>query len=321
MAVSVCIPTFKRQEMLVECVQSIFPSNIRPLEIVVSDDGHEPDLPALLATLPAPDGVTLRYVTNDNGRGQSANVNNAFLHATHDLIVLMHDDDFFLEGGLDALYRAWWENDDALDAVFGRVKVVSNDGRIIERETCRFNTNMYRDRTGITPSNLWSALTHQFPFNGMMMRRELAVSAGVPAEREVGRTVDFFFGVRYAMHSQRPYLCIEDYVSAYRLSERSVGRPKGALPLDGHVKYQRLLEIPVTTAEERAALEAKLDASSALAFLSYVAEGDRDAAIRVFRKHFWRMSVTMKGRARAVVVFLGTLMGLRWPRWVLAQRR
>lgn len=321
MAVSVCIPTYKRREMLVECLHSIFPSKIRPLEIVVSDDAHEPELAALLAALPAPAGITVRYVENEAGRGQSANVNNAFRHATHDTLVLMHDDDFFLEGGLDALHRAWQESAETLDAVFGRVVVVTNDGRVLEEKTREFNAGMYRDRAGITPSNLWSALTQQFPFNGMMMRRVVALETGMPSEREVGRNVDFFFGIEYALHARRPYLCIEERVSAYRLSERSVGRPQGALPLDGHIKYQRLMEIPVTTAEERAALEARLDASSALAFLSYVAEGDRDTAIRIFRERFWRMSMTAKGRMRALVVFCGTLLGLRWPRWMLAQRR
>jgi glycosyltransferase involved in cell wall biosynthesis len=322
MSCSVCIPTFRRHELLMECVRSVFASTVRPLEIVVSDDAHEPALRTRLEALDVPEGIMLRYVVNARARGQAGNVQNAFEHARHERVVLIHDDDFFCPGGLDALHAAWEASADDVDAVFGRTRVVSADGSGLDERTRRHNAKYFRDAPGRPSSNLWSALVQQFPYNGMMLRRSLAVAVGVPSETEVGKVpIDLHFGINYALATTRPFRLIDADVSVYRLSALSVARGHG-YPLDGHLSYQALkrLEPRVATAAEAEALRQRLAGAAGPAILALLAAGRIAEARRVFDDHFATMRGSWRLRLKVLVVVAGSRLGIRWPHWILAQR-
>jgi GT2 family glycosyltransferase len=313
MVLSVCIPTYKRHDYLVECLQSVFASTVRPLEIVVSDDAHEAALEARFAALPVPDDVTLRYVANHRGRRQAANVHNAFAHATHELVVLMHDDDYFLPGGLDALWRAWQAAANDVDAVFGRRRIVDAAGRFQPKLTARGRRKWHFSEPGLVSSNLWSALMLQFPANGMMLRRSVVLAAGVPLETEVGHHTDLHFGIRYAFQATRPFLLIADEVSAYRHSSTSVRRSDGVFELDGHLDYTALEAIKPPGLLERAALQQALDRSAHEAILAFAARGERRRVLELFSRHWRRMRAPLLTRLKIAVVAAGMLVGVRWP--------
>jgi hypothetical protein len=321
MAVSVCIPTYKRHELLEQCLQSAFATGVRPLDIVVSDDAHESALAERLARLVLPPGIELRYVENARGSGQAANVQNAFEHARREAIVLMHDDDFFVPGGVDALWRAWREAGDAADAVFGRQRMVADDGTYLAERTRRWNRKYRRLAPGPVPSNLWSALVQQFPMNGMMIRRSLALAAGVPPEAEVGHHTDLHFAVRYARVATRPFHVIDAEVSAYRLSTTSVARPGDVYKLTGDLNYAALEGIEPCDEWERWGRRHALDGAAGRAILTLVAQGRRGRAWRLFARHALRMRVPPATRAKIVFVMMGTLVGVRWSATVLGRRR
>jgi glycosyltransferase involved in cell wall biosynthesis len=323
MSCSVCIPTFRRHELLMECVRSVFASTVRPLEIVVSDDAHEPALRARLEALDLPAGVTLRYVANARASGQAGNVQNAFEHARHERVVLIHDDDFFCPGGLDALHAAWEASGDEVDAVFGRTRLVGADGSVLDERTRRHNTKYFRDAPGRPSSNLWSALVQQFPYNGMMLRRSLAVAVGVPSETEVGKVpIDLHFGINYALATSRPFLLIDADVSVYRLSTLSVLRGQRRHALDGHLNYRKLkrLEPRVGTEAEAEALGQRLAGAAGPAILALLAADRIAEARRVFDAHFATMRGSWRLRLKVLVVVAGCRLGIRWPHWILAQR-
>jgi glycosyltransferase involved in cell wall biosynthesis len=322
MALSVCIPTYKRPSLLLECINSLLASDIRPIEIVVSDDAPGAAVASRLAALQLPDDVTLRYIPNRNEGGQAGNVRNAFEHATCERIVLMHDDDFFLPHGLDALGAAWDRCAAGVDAVYGRVSYVTAAGEYSDADTHRMNRNAKRTGAGFPSSNLWAALVQQFPPNGMMLRRSVALAAGVPSERDVGvLPPDVHFGINYALASTRPFLLIEDYVSAYRKSDVSVGRPVGLLPLDGHLDYVRLQALETETPEEAEALENLRRRSARRAILGFIAHGRVPEAREVFRKYYRTMGGSWRLRLRVRVAMTGAALGIKWPHWFLAQRR
>jgi glycosyltransferase involved in cell wall biosynthesis len=321
MAVSVCIPTYKRHDLLQECLETVFASSIRPLEVVVSDDAHEAELQHLLDTLPRPAGVELRYAANHLGRRQAANVRNAFEQASHEVVVLMHDDDYFLPGGLDALWRAWQANAERVDAVFGRQRVVHADGTLQAGRTQRWNAQFRRLEPGFSPSNLWSALVQQFPMNGMMLRRSVALAAGVPPEAEVGHHTDLHFGIRYALTATRPFLLIADEVSAYRWSPQSIRRSAGVYELDGDLDYAALAALEPRDALERAGKRHALNVASSWAVLALVAKGRRRAALEVFVRHLRGMRARWPTRLKLALVLAGALVGLRWPESMLRRQR
>jgi len=322
MAVSVCIPTYKRQDLLEECVRSVFECSVRPLEIVVSDDAHEPTLAACVAALAPPPGIEIRYVENGFGRRQAANVRNAFEHARYELLVLMHDDDFFVPGGIDALWRAWLDSGDTVDAVFGWQRVVDADGRLLPALNERWN-RMHRHlaEPGLTRSNLWAALMQQFPMNGMMLRRSIALAAGVPPEHEVGRHTDLHFGVRYALAAERPFLLIDTTVSAYRQSTGSISRSQGLLELDGHLNYAALEGIEPRDALEHEALRHGLNRAAGNAVLAFLAQGERRRAFEIFARHWSQMRVPMVTWLKLVLLLCGSLVGVRWSAERLQRRR
>jgi len=321
LAVSVCIPTCKRHDLLVECIESVFASTVRPLEIVVSDDADEPELEARLEALPCPLGVTLRYVVNPTDHGEAGNARNALEHASHEIVVLMHDDDFFLPGGLDALWRAWQEAGDGVDAVYGRQRVVTAAGVDQPKLTLEHNRKYCRVDPGPVPSRLWAALMLQFPMNGMMLRRSVALSAGVPREREVGGNTDLQFGVLYALAATRPYRLIDEDVSVYRLSVDSKQRPTTHLRLDGHLTYRTLEALRPATEIEHQAQRHALDRAAGDAVLAHVARGETDRARALFAAHWSRMKIPWQTRLKLVVIIAGTVLGLGWPAESLRRRR
>lgn len=322
MAVSVCIPAFKRYDVLQVAIESVFANATRPIEIVVSDDAHDPQLPALLADIVRPDGVTIVYAPNEVGRGQAANILNAYRTARFERVVLMHDDDFFLDGAIDAMVRAWDARADRVDAVFGRRRIVDEHGRFLPEPTAQDCRRYHRDKPGFVPSNLWSALVQQFPPNGMMLRRSLALAVGVPSETEVGRIpIDTHFAINYALAASRPFLVIDADISAYRLSQNSILRTRRALPLDRHLSYSQLEKIEPQSELEREALDRRKAATAAGAILSFIADGQVDRGLELFRIHWPRMRGTLRLKAKVLFVVLGARLGIAWPRWLLAQRR
>lgn len=322
MAVSVCIPTYKRHDLLVECVQSVFESSIRPLEVVVSDDAHEAALAARLAALTPPPGIEIRYVENLLGRRQAANVRNAFEHARYELLVLMHDDDFLVPGGLDALWQGWLRSDDTVDAVFGWQRVVDADGNLLPALNEKWNrVHRHLGEAGITRSNLWAALMQQFPMNGMMLRRSIALAAGVPPEHEVGRHTDLHFGVRYALTAERPFLLIDETVSAYRQSPSSISRSQGLLEFDGHLNYAALEAIEPRDALEHEALRHGLNRAAGNAVLAFLAQGERRRALEIFVRHWRQMRVPTATWLKLATLLAGSMVGVRWSEERLRQRR
>jgi GT2 family glycosyltransferase len=321
MAVSVCIPTYKRADLLIECLHSVFESAVRPLEIVVSDDAHDTALADRLAALETPEGIELRYAANHLGRRQAANVRNAFEQARHELVVLMHDDDFFLPGGLDALWRGWREADDGVDAVFGRQRIAAADGTFLPERSARWNAKYHRLQPGLVPSNLWSALVQQFPMNGMMLRRSVALAAGVPPEHEVGHHTDLHFAIRYARTATRPFLLIAEEVSAYRLSAHSIRRSTKSFELDGDLNYATLEAVAPRDALERQGRAHILDVAAGNAVLALLARGEGREARRIFARHWSRMKVPTATRLKLAVLVAGSLFGLRWPEAWIARRR
>jgi len=312
--VSICIPTYRRPDLLKECVQSVFSAQTRPLEIVVSDDAHDPSIADMLATLAAPPGIEIRYLPNLRGKGQAANANNLFQHAAHEWIIYIHDDDFFLPGGIDALVEARDAYGSEIDAVYGRQYVTAADGTvdwdktaINDRAYCKFEPE------GPQRSPLWAALVDQFPATSPMIRRSIARGVGYPTEEQVGRDpVDKAFAIAYASGCHNSFLLIHRYVAAYRLSPVSLARsPRTGEPEEGHLIYEYCCAVSPRTPDEVAARCLMLNRYAGLAIRGYLAERQNKKALQVFRRHFTTMNISFLGRARLIVFFLASLGGLK----------
>jgi len=131
--VSVLVPSYKHEEYVLECLDSIRDSDYPNLELIVSDD-HSPDATFKLAD---------QWVHNHQGRfvrafavsqpinlGVVRNLQFLFDQAQGDYLVCIASDDRLLASSIAQRVEIL-ERDLSLDAVFGNAQQISSNGAII----------------------------------------------------------------------------------------------------------------------------------------------------------------------------------------------
>lgn len=88
--VSVIIPTFNRVGYLEEAIASALAQTYEHIEVIVSDDGDQVEVEALVDTF---DDPRLRYRENEATLGQALNNRAAFSEAQGRYVANLHDDD------------------------------------------------------------------------------------------------------------------------------------------------------------------------------------------------------------------------------------
>jgi len=131
---SVVIPTYRRPDLLVRCLEAVFAQTLDPhaFEVIVVDDGHTDDTQAVVDAFKARPGPVVRYLRPRHGRGPAV-ARNAGWRAAYAKVVAFTDDDTvpapdWLEQGERALVPG-------LVALCGRVAVPRAEGRAADRPT------------------------------------------------------------------------------------------------------------------------------------------------------------------------------------------
>ena len=291
--ITVLILTYNRPQLLQRCVRATLRNEVRPLEIVVSDDAMSTESRSAIASIQLPDGVSLRHLEGPSTGSQGANAQFALEAASHEAVVFMHDDDYLLDGAIDHLLAVRKRFGDDVDVVYGLQQHVNIKGEV-DWNTTHTKSRYYEKNVagGIQPSRLWCALTGQFPNNGMLIRRSIALQAGYPKETEVGRIpVDFHFALRYAQAAKGKFVLTEEYTSAYTMEGPSVWRQSPmSRTYNGHLGYEELLKIEPQTAAEHKALAAAKDRFAASAVMGHLAAGHSSKAWGIYRQHWQRMN-------------------------------
>jgi hypothetical protein len=297
--------------LLRAAVCSTFDNALRPIEVLVSDHDFGEKSQEAIRTIQVPDGITVRHIQGPELRTQSANVNSLLQQATYERVILLHDDDLLTPGAVDRLAAAWDSNGGDVDAVYGRQYIASAEG-VVDSALTSENDRYYHKTApaGVQPSNLWAALVAQFPNDGMMMRRSLALHCGYPSETEVGRIpVDFHFGVRYAGVSTKSFLLLHDYVAIYRNSPDSVLRSKRKF-YDGHLGYQHLERLSGLSALEEQGRSLALGRFAGSAVMGYLAAGDPARAASVLRRNLFHLDKNWLVRVALVMLVLLESLGV-----------
>ena len=87
--ITVVIPTYNRATVLSRAINSVRSQTLKPLQIIVVDDGSTDDTPSVLAAL-QPGMTTLQL---DNNRGVSVARNAGVSHANGDIVAFLDSDD------------------------------------------------------------------------------------------------------------------------------------------------------------------------------------------------------------------------------------
>jgi glycosyltransferase involved in cell wall biosynthesis len=309
--VSVAVLTCDRPHYLRECVRSVFLNAWRPLTIVISDDALTQASVDAIAELPVPEGVEIVHRAGPSAGSQACNARAAIEACGSEHVVFMHDDDTLTPGAIDLMAMAWRDHPGRVDAVYGRQHLIDAAGRINPVATQR-NDAYYRkaEAPGPQESCLWCALTGQFPNDGMMIRRSLALEVGYPLESEVGSIpVDFHFGLRYAQAASGEFILLPQYTACYRVHRESVMHRRRRY--NGHLGFEVLSGIPVENPREAAAKAAALDRFAASAVMGYLAARRSGDAARVLWNHGRRLDKAWS--VRVALLGMVTFQRLGFP--------
>jgi glycosyltransferase involved in cell wall biosynthesis len=134
---SICVPTRDRTDLLMRNLQAalrqIAPGD--PVEVLVSDNSEGRETAEAVAEL-AREGAKISYERNDPPVSMSDNHNLLIERASGEYILFVHDDDYLLDDGLQALLSILGEGPRDDVRVFG-VRIVDIDGKTMKTERFR----------------------------------------------------------------------------------------------------------------------------------------------------------------------------------------
>lgn len=160
--ISAVITTHRRPQLLLRALRSIAAEEHAPDEILIVEDGEDPDLPGLLAET----GISHRLIQGRCG-GAAAARNRALREAKGDYIIFLDDDDVAYPARIRQLTRAVHEHD--ADLVFGATLKKSDAGH------WPVPTHYPPEPTPVDFRCVLSCMPH---INAVLVRREILLAAG-----------------------------------------------------------------------------------------------------------------------------------------------
>ena len=143
--VSICVPTYNRPELITQCIDSCLAQTHSNIEVVIGDDSKDDRTETLIASRYAHD-ARIRYLRNTPGLGQARNVASLFARATGDKILLIHDDDYLAEDGVERLVSLWDRHPD-LDVAFADQYEVDQVGHVDGAVSAKLNADFHRTKS------------------------------------------------------------------------------------------------------------------------------------------------------------------------------
>jgi len=277
MFVSICIPTYKRPELLRRALRSAIEQHYRPMEILIGDDSPTDEARRIVESFPVHDqGLMIHYEWNRPALGQAANVNSLIGKARGEKLMILHDDDELVPNALVKLL-ACWQQDPDISAAFGKQILVAEDGSEMSGGTAVLNLDYYRtsEFVGGKLSPLESALVQQFPNDCALLNSELAKRTPLRELALVGDSCDFDFGVRFAAIARRFWFA-DVNTAKYRLTEGSIS--KNFRP----AKMFKIIEELELKPDHEWARQLALGRQAPLAISEALKNGDRAEAWRIY---------------------------------------
>jgi glycosyltransferase involved in cell wall biosynthesis len=276
MLISICIPTFRRCDLLRQAIRSCLEQQHRPLEILIGDDSPTNEAESLISHYRPTAGVTFRYMWNRSPMGQAANINRLFCEAQGEKLVLVHDDDLLLPGAVDTLLSCWQRNP-KIGAAFGKQVLISEAGDTLLPKSEGLNRDFYRtaEYEGTKLSPIESGLLQQFPNDGYMVITELVRQVLLRDEDLVGDCCDFDFGVRLGLIANQ-FCFVDQYTAKYRLTGQAISHKQETAYM---FRVLERLDIP---AKSEWARKIALERLAPLAILRHAQAGNRHEAWRIY---------------------------------------
>jgi glycosyltransferase involved in cell wall biosynthesis len=139
--VTVAIPTYRRFGYLREAVESALRQTYDRVEVLISDDGDNPEIHEWGERMMQED-PRVRYQRNHHNLGLAANWNRLADLAQGEYIIIIGDDDHLLPDCLAMLVRGAWPD---YSVAFSNHYLIDADGRRLEEKTLAHTVEYHRD--------------------------------------------------------------------------------------------------------------------------------------------------------------------------------
>jgi glycosyltransferase involved in cell wall biosynthesis len=241
---SVVIAAYQVADVIGDALDSLRRQTVRPLEVIVCDDGSTDDLDA--AVQPFLGEIIL--LRKENG-GEASAKNAAAFAARGDFVVILDADDVFLPGRLAALSELAQERPE-LDILTTDAFLVA-DGTMLRRaydDTWRFETRDQRR----------AILAQNFIFGLAAVRRSRLLEHG-GFDESILWTTDWDLWLRMIVAGSRAG-CVDEPLALYRLRETSLTAKRRNLLLGKLATLEKALHNPALEDVDRAVVERSLAA-------------------------------------------------------------
>jgi Glycosyl transferase family 2 len=241
---SVVVAAYQVADVIGDALDSVRRQTVRPLEVIVCDDGSTDDLDGALE--PYRDDVVL--VRKENG-GEASAKNAASRVAKGEFVLILDADDVFLPGRLEALSELARTRPD-LDILTTDAFLVA-DGSVLRRAYDRtWHFEVHDQRRAILREN--------FIFGLAAVRRSRLLEHG-GFDESILWTTDWDLWVRLILSGSRAG-CVAEPLAHYRLRETSLTANRRDLLLGKLATLEKALRNPDLTNDERPVVEGSLAA-------------------------------------------------------------
>jgi len=216
LGIAVCIPTYKRIDLLTEAINSCLAQTHLPQEIIIGDNSPDTDTQRAVEAIAQAAAVPIRYYHHVPGLGQAPNVDFLFSQVQSEFLLLLHDDDTIERDCIAAMLACFKENPD-IDVIFGKQYVISNEGVVDHAVSVQTNETFYRTPAyaGSKLSGLEAAILQQFPNDSYAVKTELAKRIGYKGK--TNHACDFEFALALGLVNAKTFF-LDRYTASYRLS-------------------------------------------------------------------------------------------------------
>jgi glycosyltransferase involved in cell wall biosynthesis len=269
--VTVGIPTIRRLAFLKEAVLSVQRQSYAYVDILVSDDGRNPELESWVRSVADKDS-RVRYQQTAGAVGLAGNWNAILRSAKGTYTTIIGDDDRLLPRFIEHLLTV----DGSADVIFCNHYLIDNVGRRLQQATSEATRHYGRDRlpNGRLTDPLTAVWDNSIPMSASLIRTSVLRTLGF---KESLNTPELDFFVRLASHNGS-FAFSTEYLSEYRVhsdSETARGLTLAALA-------ERLSWIPVP-ARLQHSKDLRIASLMVGAVSVHLAHGDLDAASRLVR--------------------------------------
>jgi glycosyltransferase involved in cell wall biosynthesis len=297
--ISICIPTYKRADLLVCAVESCLKQTYRNVEILISDDS--PDDCSEKAILHWIESNKVRYYRNSPALKQAGNVNQLFDLAQGQYLVLLHDDDLLLSDALAKMLQCFHDNPNIIGC-FGKQQLIDMNGSVLALETAELNQGYHRtdELAGIQKSAQRSALLGQFPNDGYMIPSDVAKNERYRDSPEVGDACDYDFALRLSASGGLFYF-LNEFTAAYRNTDISILKSNNY----SNLTYE-LIESFTCSDSLYAEKKNRLSKYASPAINKYLCVGAVNRAREIYfsSNYSWRQRFTIRGLVQLLLIML-----------------